>query len=438
MKTLVAPSGISRHKAIVALAIVVFLSAFGLRCAYLMSRLPVTPISDELEYLAIANTLADSGVYGPTADKPTKQVEPFYAIFLSFFVAIDSAVPVLALFAQVLISSAACATAAILASRIAGFGAGVVTGCLATLYFHNIKLNERYLTDSLAASLLVFLLLAVDVWLTRANVRSGRLLATTVGILAAVGTLTRIISMPLICVACILRLFKNCTIAKRCTECAIAGSVFLLVFGAWPLRNYVVLGKLDALRGENKTSDFAFFWWQSEYLVRGMPYKVARERVFDDFYQARDSGMDFAIPEGHDTVTTRIRHAWHRLGIITGTHPALELPIPFAGNAVHWSPTVRRLSYLWCLLMWIGTLYAFVEAAAQRNARLAAVSFIPLALIGAYACVHVITRYQMVPYFALCAAAGIGWALLAERLIVARRELMSRKCDSVIASLPNL
>ncbi|MDF1845519.1 MAG: hypothetical protein P1U77_29270, partial [Rubripirellula sp.] len=279
------PSDMLSKRHVLALAGIVFLCSFGLRCGYLMTRLPLNPESDEITYLQFAKTLNQHGVLGSKPDNPSNFLMPGYVFYLVPFIAWDSTIPTSALVVQTMLTGLACVAIFVLANRIAGIRAGLIAAAFATLYFHNIKLHERFLTDPLAATLLIFIMFAADIWITRCNARTTYVLSGLIGVVTGLAALVRVVFMPMVAVVCFVYLLRNDSLACRIRYCLVTVLAFISVFGIWLLRNQQ-LGTDESL----SVNFPGFYWHQSEYIVQGKSYKEARKLIFEDYHEAKRRG----------------------------------------------------------------------------------------------------------------------------------------------------
>jgi len=399
---------------------VVFLVALLPRLSYLAFDRPQKLTTDEERYLKIAHTLWFHGVYGENVDEPYGVVSFLYPLLLSPFVGLFGPEPTAALLCQIVL---ACATACItfqLADRLHGRLAGWLAGLLCAAYLPMVKHPSRFLNETLALFLVITALLLADYLVDTVRANRRLRLALALGVAWGLAALTRTVLLPLVAVSFCLPAVQAIagTVLRRRACCAVLcmTTSFCLVYGTWVFRNYITLGEwtVSSSAGNSLPHESArVHLLEKGYTLREARrhLKEARRNLSDAEWRAKPAAQG-GRPQLSFFSTRYLRDCGHRLAIMLGAHPALEIPFPFTGCNVGDSRWGKWPNYLWTLAMFVGVAVALFHAAKRRDVRLLHAWAVPFALILLHAMVHAIARYQIIPYAAWTVCAGVGWALI--------------------------
>ena len=391
------------------------------RVAYLVFDPPPKLSPDERIYLNCAHTLWHHGVYGETRDEPYGVVPFLYPMLLSPFVGLFGAKPTVVLWFQIGLASANACLAYQIGDRLKGHLAGWVSGLFCAIYLPMVKQPTRFTTETLAVFLLILAILLADHLL--ANLRRNKTfrLASLVGLSFALAALTRAVLLPLValplCFIALRAIGGTVSKGRAAVVSLCLATAFCAVYSTWLVRNYGAFGRWTISTSANAylTHDYA----TADLIYDGLSLKEARRKLLHDA-EFRKTREEYIATHGAPTLSRLslryLRHCGTRLGIMLGVHPALEIPFPFAGCQVSSSAWINWLNYLWTLAMCIGLFVAFLSAARERDIRLLYVLAVPFALVLLHAMLHAIPRYQIVPYAAWTAGAGVGWAVLLSTL----------------------
>ena len=213
----------------------IFVLAFGVRAAVVLSAAPAPYHADALGYHSLAVSVVDRGVYAlPTGERAARG--PGYPLFLAGVYATLGRNPTAVLLVQALLGAAACVLVAAAAEGLLGPGYGAACGAAAALYRGMIDPAGALLSEGLYAALLAGALAALA-WPSR------RTLAAAVAAGAAFGgaALTRPEALP----AALLILLGARVVRPdwRRRDAAAAVAALALPVLLWAGRNLAVLGR---------------------------------------------------------------------------------------------------------------------------------------------------------------------------------------------------
>ena len=200
--------------------------------------------SDEIEHDRLGLSLAEGKGYVSTDGKPTAFRPPFYAVFLAMVYKVFGHSYAAIRIIQIFLSSATVVFFYIIALKLFGRPAALLTGVLASIYMPFVVSSMLLYNETLFN----FLLALICVIVVSAGTELGFLRAVSLGLLAALLTITKStgILMPAILV---ITYYLNIPFASKARNRFMVNAiamalVFCSILAPWTARNYHLFGKM--------------------------------------------------------------------------------------------------------------------------------------------------------------------------------------------------
>jgi 4-amino-4-deoxy-L-arabinose transferase-like glycosyltransferase len=291
--------------------------------------------SDAEQYLALANNLADEGVFSRESTPPyTPEVfrTPGYPAFLVPFVQIFGERPLLpVVIAQVMVSVLAVWVTACLARRLFDGRIGLWAGGLIAVMPVSILMTGAIYAETVFAALLV----GAGWLLIDSLERSRWTMSAAAGLVLGIATLVRPIGLPMIALWAILPLTKR-SIHRALPHVLALLLAFGLPVGAWMGRNAALFGRFSLA----SVSDSNLLYYNaasSEAHRLGIPLDEARARLYEQVEEPPPTG-DSWPGSAEGTVARRVivehpaAFVWYNgVDALNGLRPGFSRLLMLAG-----------------------------------------------------------------------------------------------------------